>query len=373
MSLVATSFVTPTPTSTPVPVGPGDWCNQPLTLTCGGCVEGTTVGAGNHFDTNDTCSAYIENFEGPDIVYELVLNDVYSVTFLGQADYDADWAIVQACDAGSTDPIICFDNTTVTTTPSCSSIDPGDVDEYGDLQYEIILGPGTFYVWVDGFTTEDSGNYALEVICGSIPASLECDAGSIWEQPGNSGTAFLSDEFYPFYGAEQFSGVFSIENIRWWGIETTPGAPCTRDDPVFHITLYQNNGGLPGTVAWQGDITPDSRVNSGEVFGVHGPIWVYDATLPAPVRSHRRMDRNPRSGVDNMRIRLDWSCCRRLSACQFCRWDSMGCRGKWIGDVYWWNSACHSDTAPDPRDWSGRNRHPHFRDQRNSRTIPFSG
>lgn len=283
MSLQEVSFVTPTPTSTPVPVGPGDWCNEPLTINCGGCVEGTTTGAGNHFDTNDLCSAYIENFEGPDMVYRLVLTDVYEVTFLGQADYDADWAIVKTCDNGETDPIICFDNvSTITSTPSCSTIPSASVNIYGNLEYEAILGPGTFYIWADGFMTE-AGNYALEVLCNPIPAAMECDAGSVWEQPGNVGTAYICDDYYPFYGAEHFTGGFMIESIKWWGIETTTLAPCTRDNPLFHISLYQNSGGLPGTVVWQGDLTPDSRTDTGEVFGVHGPIWAYTATLPAPV------------------------------------------------------------------------------------------
>lgn len=283
MSLSEVTFATPTPTATPIPSGPGDWCNEPLTLTCTACVEGTTVGFGNHYDNNETCSSYIEGFEGADVVYQLVLNDVYSVTFLGQADYDADWAIVSACDLGETSTIACFDYTTVTGTPSCSSIDPLAVVENGDLEYEVILGPGTFYVWVDGFMTEE-GNYALEVLCNPIPAGMECDAGSVWEQPGNSGTAYISDEYYPFFGAESFTGAYSIQGLKWWGIETLPpGAACTRDNAMFHVSLFQDSGGLPGTVVWEGDVTPDAREDSGEVFGIHGPIWAYHVDLPAPV------------------------------------------------------------------------------------------
>ncbi len=272
---------TPTPTATPIPSGPGDWCNEPISLTCGTCVSGTTIGTGNHY--NSECGPYMSNFNGNDVVYEFVLDDAYDVTFLGEAEYDADWAIVAGtCDSGATEPFYCIDNTAKTTSPSCSTIPPTPGPEtWGDLELTQTMGPGTYYIWVDGYDTSE-GAFFLETLCNPIAAAMDCPVGSFWSTAGNSGSAFYSDDASAWSVADNFIGAYSINEVTWWGIEYGSTGGCIRDNPDFTLSFYEDNGGLPGTVAWTGTVTP-VRVDTGEEFFAGVPIYSYTVTLGTPV------------------------------------------------------------------------------------------
>jgi hypothetical protein len=147
----------PTPTPTP---GAGDDCTDPIPISCGECVLGSTVGYTNQHD----CGA---GHEGPDTVFELVLTEDTEVTFVGEADFDADWSIASVCD-GTIADLLCVDFQDPQQDPTCSSIVH---QQYGYFTHTALLTAGVYYIWVDGYFFDSAGNYALEITCAGPTAT----------------------------------------------------------------------------------------------------------------------------------------------------------------------------------------------------------
>ena len=160
----------------------GDTCANPFEIACGECVEGSTVG----MNDDQACGG------GADVVYELVLDADTVVQFIGEADYDADWAITSDCAASD---IACYDRTGTQADPAC-----GDIihDSWGYMNTTHNLAAGTYYVWVDGYSAGYEGNYSLEIACvtctdvdgdgyaieGDICGEIDCDDADEFINPG---------------------------------------------------------------------------------------------------------------------------------------------------------------------------------------------
>lgn len=161
-------------------------------LDCNTCVTGSTVGL---LDDHD-CG---EGHEGPDAVYQFTLSSAGIVTIIGEADFDADWTIATTCDDLSGD-IGCFDWLDPHADPICSSLDHVD---YGYLNFTGFLDAGTYYLWIDGFYSDETGNYAVELICDTSPTPVPT-ATPTPSVPGDHCdniidiSAEVNSEMYPF-------------------------------------------------------------------------------------------------------------------------------------------------------------------------------
>jgi hypothetical protein len=144
----------------------GDTCRNPRPIGCGDCLTGTTAGRSN---------AHVRPWghAGPDMVYELVLAERRNVRLVGGGSYDADWGFARTCDlpANRFCEIGCWDFLGSDPDLPCGSV---SADPWGAIDHEVVLGPGTYYVWVDGYGPGDAGAHALQVVCG--PPEL-CDDG----------------------------------------------------------------------------------------------------------------------------------------------------------------------------------------------------
>ncbi len=132
----------------------GDTCASPLTISIGGCIEGSTAGAQHDFAS---CSG--SRFAGPDRVIHLALPTAMMVRFVGAANFDADWAISSICASGSGN-VHCTTWDSGNDTPNCASFAPY---VFGHLEHEIPLGAGDYYIWVSGGQSYDVGDFALQV------------------------------------------------------------------------------------------------------------------------------------------------------------------------------------------------------------------
>lgn len=226
-------FQTPTPTGTPTmtptvtPTSPppvGDTCIDAISIACGDCVTGSTVGANNDHD----CGT---GHPGGDVVYELVVTDDANITFIGEADYDADWTIATTCDA-TTGDILCVDYTGTATDPSCSSLSHA----YGGyINHTEFLTTGTYYIWVDGYFASSVGNYALEILCDNnptpTPAPGDTCGNPIAINPGDSVIGTLigmtdtggqggADSYYELVLPEDYTDVtICMSTGATWGFD----------------------------------------------------------------------------------------------------------------------------------------------------------
>ncbi|HPQ42564.1 MAG TPA: dockerin type I repeat-containing protein, partial [bacterium] len=89
------------------------------------------------------------------------------VQFIGEADYDADWTIASDCDEATGD-ILCADALGPQQDPSCGGLTH---HAYGFMNHSIVLDPGVYYIWVDGYDVTSAGSYALEIACGPPPTA----------------------------------------------------------------------------------------------------------------------------------------------------------------------------------------------------------
>ncbi len=138
-------------------------CGDPILISCGECVVGQTAESNNDHD----CGT---GHDGPDNVYVLELPFEAQVQFIGEADYDADWTIATSCDE-STGDILCVDyypSTTIDPSLDCGGMTAA---QYSGLEFTTTLTTGTYFIWVDSWTSGTGGNYAFQIICTEQPTS----------------------------------------------------------------------------------------------------------------------------------------------------------------------------------------------------------
>ncbi len=150
---------TPQPTETPTP-RPGTNCAYPIEIGCGDCVCNYSAGYGNDFD----CSAGLGH-GGQDVVYHLTVDGFKSIQVIGNAEFNADWAIYRECDTGAGE-LICVDYLWPSEETACSNLT--DPYPYGDLNYTF-TGSGEYFIWLDGEVSGDFGKYCLEIRCSEAP------------------------------------------------------------------------------------------------------------------------------------------------------------------------------------------------------------
>ncbi len=130
---------------------PGETCSTAETIGYDSCVEGSTENYLNDHQCNP-------GHNGRDRVYRLDLPTEKHLSIVGEADYEADWTITSDC--GGAADILCVDAWGIHTDPSCGNID-SHVE--GFINWNETLGPGTYYIWVDGENAAQTGSFALEV------------------------------------------------------------------------------------------------------------------------------------------------------------------------------------------------------------------
>lgn len=166
----------------------GDNCASPAFIGCGECIYASTLGAIDDFD----CNGATAGFDGPDRVYELIIDAETLVTIKGQAAFNADWAISQTCSTSAGD-ILCSLDAAVTSSTSCASFQS---NLNSDLFYSGLLSVGVYYIWIDGFSSADIGPYSLEVECSSeTPPGDQC-ANAI--PVSLNGPQISNDNCYPY-------------------------------------------------------------------------------------------------------------------------------------------------------------------------------
>jgi hypothetical protein len=133
-------------------------CAELPVLTPGVEIEGTTVGQGDDFRTNQECAA---GSRAPDVAYQLVIERTSRVRLHLQSDYDGVLALRRDC-AQESSELACND-------------DFGEGDEARRASQIVTqLEPGTYTVIVDGYEGEE-GTFRLT---GSVAAVGESSAAN---------------------------------------------------------------------------------------------------------------------------------------------------------------------------------------------------
>lgn len=243
LTIETCTFVTPTPTPTATPTfapPAGDTCMDAVSIACGDCVNGYTFSAADDHD----CGT---GHAGVDVVYEFVLASDSTVTFVGEATFDADWTIATACDA-STGDILCVDYEGTAAVPSCSTT--GSPSAGGRLNFTQFLTAGTYYIWVDGYFASSAGEYSLEISCVTGPTPTPTSTPTA--PPGGScGDPLIVDQAaLPFTETNTNCGLTDAYDA------TCLGNYDGGEDIIYQLNLTADTGIQvtldPGTTTWTG-------------------------------------------------------------------------------------------------------------------------
>ncbi len=210
----ATPTVTPTKTPTPIP---------PVNDSCPGtdlypdtCVCGNSIGAYDSFD----CGV---GFNGGDVVFHLTNLQTGAIyQLIGDAEYNADWAISTVCNNSSGD-VLCLAGTDYPETPQCSTL---TANQYGFANFEWIAYQTEYWIWVDSQNSMITlGEYCVEVKTVSTPTPTPTRAPQVIRVPADYGTiqaainaAENSDTVMVSDGT--YSGTGNT-NIRFYGKQIT--------------------------------------------------------------------------------------------------------------------------------------------------------
>lgn len=262
---------TPTPTVTPPPAGPGDTCGNPISINCGDCVLGTTVGMNNNFECGGLGA-------GADLVYTFTLTETQTITVLAEADDDLDFAVTDVCDA-STATYACYDRlgTAAGAETTCGTAITADT--WGYFVWSRVLGAGTYYIWIDTYAATGGANFALELLCAPGPTYvLECPAASQHSQavdPLDPGfNAYGSDAGTTYTIYDDYSVTSPVCWVKFWGITNTP--PIDTD---ITINFYADNAGAVGALTNSYPFTALTPVDTTWTF-LSFPVYEYMVTLP---------------------------------------------------------------------------------------------
>lgn len=137
----------------------GEDCSYPIPMTCGMCISGSTEG-----HVNDHGSCRTVGFEGPDLVHSFWLAQQMIVSISAEAEFNGDFALSTICDDGSQGTELSCEDFLGPDDPelSCGSITAANDGAYS---IDILLDGGAYSFWIDGFSPEDAGLYALEITC----------------------------------------------------------------------------------------------------------------------------------------------------------------------------------------------------------------
>lgn len=136
---------TPTPTNTPTNTPTAnDNCTAVPTVASGWCINSSTIGMKNDYVSNQFSDGH---FGAADALYKIVLSVPSTLTVIGNASYDADWSLTNACDT-STSSVFSVDSSSTVATPSCTLITTPH--PRGNLYESRALAAGSYYLWIDG-------------------------------------------------------------------------------------------------------------------------------------------------------------------------------------------------------------------------------
>lgn len=151
----ATPTRTPTSTNTPTPTA-NDNCTAVPALTPGQCINSNTSGMKNDYHP---ASCGVENYDSADAVYKFTLGYSSAVTIIGDAEYDANWALSSACSSSSA-TVFCILQSDTEAMPSCNLVSTPHPRSW--LYDQRDLAAGTYYIWVDGLSGQ-VGSFSLSV------------------------------------------------------------------------------------------------------------------------------------------------------------------------------------------------------------------
>lgn len=179
-----------------------DPCTDPMQLSCGDSVTGTTV------DGYD----YVGN-PALDKFYEVTIDQDGPITFslCNGTDYDSYLRIYDGC-------------------PVSGGTELAFNDDFCGLQSEltVILSAGTYWVVVEGYS-EGTGNYTLDVICNTCEP-ITCD-GDDEGEPNNGPADFGGDDTY---GTIECSIASTVCGTTWADADT-------RDTDWFELLLLESS------------------------------------------------------------------------------------------------------------------------------------
>lgn len=136
---------TPTPTNTPTNTPTAnDNCTAVPTVASGWCINSSTIGMKNDYVSSQFSDGH---FGAADALYKIVLSVPSTLTVIGNANYDADWSLTNACDT-STSSVFAVDSSSTVATPSCTLITTPH--PRGNLYESRALAAGSYYLWIDG-------------------------------------------------------------------------------------------------------------------------------------------------------------------------------------------------------------------------------
>ncbi|MBN2056147.1 hypothetical protein JW905_14560, partial [bacterium] len=271
----------------PLPPPPaGEDCDDLGHMMCNFCGRGSIDGMDRDYAD---CSGFGQGwFFGSDGVYELILDSTKLVSIIGAATFDADWAVGTELCWEENGSIFCDDFGGMFVLPECREFSGIDVDLRGIMGMDAIMGPGSYYIWVDSFDYSPSGDYAVQVACGPVPETPVCPSEAAFSQAAEGW-----DENYFFSLCDQGDGsllaesysdlVGCITDIRWWGFESMYEygmGNCAHPGP-FDIVFYKDQSGAPSAEKYRFENVTPVKTATGQWYqGIK--VFQYQFT-PDPV------------------------------------------------------------------------------------------
>ena len=174
------------------------------------------------------------------------------ITVLGEADFDADWAIASVCD-GETGDILCTDSIGSHVSPFCSIIDLMDIHPFSTINFCEYLQAGDYFIWIDSYQDDENGSFSLELLCNDPEPAPECPIESNFGQRAyrdfENPTTFFSDQGISQQVADNFSSLSGdIIGMHWWGIEFNGVYEECDHLCSFDIKFFQDDSGYPGNL-----------------------------------------------------------------------------------------------------------------------------
>lgn len=215
---------TPTMTPTPTPY-PGENCSNPITINCGDCVTGSTIGYSNDHD----CGS---GHDGPDLVYSFTLPGDRWVTLIGETEFDSDWTLASSCQPDAVDSIFCVDRTGTQVDPSCGAVSQ---HSWGFINWSGLLPAGSYYLWIDSYySAEVGGDYAIEIFCDEntptpTPTATPTITPTFTPTPGPGDTCL---DPIPLTCGSCVTG-----NTQWYNADHDCGSGHAGRDVVYSFTV----------------------------------------------------------------------------------------------------------------------------------------
>ena len=213
-TMTPTLTITPTETMTPTPDASFDCAASAIPITIGVPANGDTTGKPDHYQIND------EGIGSGDDVYQFSVTQTQTLHFqvCTTPGGDSTLSLLSACDPASAGSnLLAFNDDTNATVPPC-----GPSNGYNS-DFDYTVGPGTYYVVVDGYDGSEEWPYTLSITAPTVQGTQDI-TGSIDNGPVTGDTTGQPDNFSE-------SVTYGSGSVNNFGL----GAP----DQLYTFTLTQ--------------------------------------------------------------------------------------------------------------------------------------